>query len=147
MKKGKKFIALFLTLALLCLCSLVVLAGSTQIYTNPPIQYNGATAQGSIYGYKIDTNPGFIRIAAGTTYVSGGSGLGYTTASVSLYGKGVKSGSANGTLPNGISAQTGQQVYESTDSITSISTSHSVVVANGNFPSIPGLGLRLSDIP
>jgi len=146
-KKVKKIIALFLVVTMLLLTSISVSGAALQIYTRN-VTHSGATALGSLYGYRISTNHSWIRLARATTFVSGvNGGLGRLMVFADLYTTGQPAGGAmDGFMPGSISAQTPQRVMEASHNVTSISSAHTVMTAFGTFPNIPGLSMRVGDI-
>ncbi len=138
--KAAKKISILLVIAMVIAITAAIGVSALQIYS---YDYSGSTtAIGSLYGYRVDD---YIRIAFATTYVSGGSGL--ADAYAYLYVKGTAyPGSASGDLSSGVSAQTGQQVFTSSDNVQSTSSSHSVTLRSGGTLTPSSLSMNVSDI-
>ena len=139
---NKKVFAVVLTVLLLVTLCLGVYAAS-QIYT-PEVTRANVTAKGSLYGHRIDN---YIRIAASTTYASGPADY-MVDVSTILYAKGTYTSSNSGIASNGVSAQSGQQVFDSSDNVASISSSHSATVYAASTTSIPldNLSMNVDEI-
>jgi len=140
MRKLKKIAIIILTVFALCIM-IASNVSAAQIYTDP-VTSGGCTAKGNIYATRVND---YIRLASSGTYVTG---TGTVTARTFLYRHGLPTpweGNVSGNAASGVSGNTDQVVFTSTENVQWVRSEHDFKIANGSWIQVhSGNGLSLS---